>query len=256
MAKTYYLSDLSKIQSLAVEMGLRVWRVENIRKEELIKINPTVKAPEALEKIFHYLNSEFVEDGKYILIGKTGQKSVPTTELIIVKGDAPESTGASFNTTLAYKDYNAVIQENAKLKAENYYFEEQIKVLHEQIAELREELNEEEDEDGVTPAKSSIYEDLTKEYAPQLFNLITQYFGPKSQPVITTFADAPPSSAAQKIIRFTPEYANFWRNCRDQNAVNSEFQYLTTNRPDKVQEFTQLFSHGDQATNTTTNNGL
>jgi len=249
MAKLYYLSDLAKIQSIALEMGLRYWRVENMQKDELIKINPTIKAPEALEKIFKYLSSELVPDGKYFLIGKTGQKSIPTTELTLVKGDGETTAGNNYNTTLAYKDYNAVIQDNAKLKAENYYFAEQIKVLHEQIAELREELEQTEDEEEET-GKPSMYEEMAKEYAPQLFQLVTQYFGPKSQPTITSFADAPPSSAPQpqKIIRFTPEYNQFWQRCTDQNAVNNEFQYLQANRPDKVESFTQLFQGNGQTT--------
>lgn len=249
MARVYYLSDLSKIQSIALEMGLRYWRVENIQKDELIKINPTIKANEALDKIFKYLSSELVPDGKYFLIGKTGQKSIPTTELTLIKGDGEITGGSSYNTTLAYKDYNAVIQENAKLKAENYYFSEQIKVLHEQINELREEIDNDDDDDDET-GKASVYEEMAKEYAPQLFQLVTQYFGPKSQPTITSFADAPAPSPppSQKIIRFTPEYNQYWQRCTDQNAVNNEFQYLQANRPDKVESFTQLFQGNGQTT--------
>lgn len=242
MAKIYTLSDLAKIQSLAVEMGLKVWRVENVQKDELIKISPLLKAPEQLERIFKYLESELVPDGKYILIGKTGQKSIPTTNLTVVKGDEDKAGTNHYSTTLAYKDYNAVIQDNAKLKADNYYMAEQIKVLHEQIAELRQELDEQDDEDE-EKSKNSVYEDLAKEYAPQILNLVTQYFGPKSQPTITSFADAPPPSApVQKIIRFTPEYNAYWQKCTDQNAVNQEYQYIATNRPDKLEAFTKLFN--------------
>jgi len=251
MAKIYYLSDLAKIQSVAVEMGLRYWRVENMQKDELIKINPTIKAPEALEKIFKYLSSELVPDGKYFLIGKTGQKSIPTTELTLVKGDGEQSGGNGYNTTLAYKDYNAVIQENAKLKAENYYFSEQIKVLHDQIAELREEIDEEDEENEET-GKESIYQDLAKEYAPQFFQLVTQYFQPKSNATITSFADLSPQPLpppSQKIIRFTPEYNQYWQQCKDQNAVNNEYQYLQANRPDKLIDFTNLFNGNGETTN-------
>lgn len=243
MAKLYYLSDLSKIQSVAMEMGLRYWRVENIQKDELIKINPTIKASEALEKIFKYLASELVSDGKYFLIGKTGQKSIPTTMLTLIKGEGEPSANNAYNTTLAYKDYNDVIQDNAKLKAENYYFSEQIKVLHEQIAELREELENTEDEEEET-GKASLYQEMAKEYAPQLLQLVTNYFGPKSNPIVTSFSDAPPPSAPppQKIIRFSPEYEKFWRQCTDQNAVNLEFQHLQVNKPERLEYFTNLFN--------------
>lgn len=241
--KIYYLSDLAKIISVANEMGLKAWKLENYTGAELQKYSPTVRAPEALEKIFKYLSSELIPDGKYKLVGKTGFKATHRTEITIQKGaDNLQPVSNGLNTSMAYADYNSVIQENAKLKADNYYYTEQIKVLHEQISELRAELDEESDLE-ISEAKSSIYETMAKEYAPQIINLVSQYFAPKSQPVMASFADAPPPSppAPQKIIRFSPEYNEHWRMCTDQTAVNNEYNYLQANRPDKLQEFTNLF---------------
>jgi hypothetical protein len=240
--KVYYLTDLKKIQGIAAEMGLKAWKLENLTGAELHKCSPLIKPAEALERIFKYLSSEVIPDGKYLLIGKTGFKSIHRTEIYIQKGnDLPATTAGNFGGGLAYADYSEVMKDNAKLKAENYYYSEQIKVLHEQIAELREELDQDQDQDEET-AKNSVYIEMAKEYAPQILNIFSTYLAPKPVSMPASFADAPPAPApAQKIIRFTPEYNNFWQTCKDQEAVNREYQYLETNRPDKLPEFTKLF---------------
>lgn len=239
--KIYYLSDLSKIISVANEMGLKAWKLENYTGAELQKYSPTIKAPEALEKIFKYLSSELIPDGKYKLVGKTGFKATHRTEITVQKGADNLQPVNNISSSMAYADYNSVIQENAKLKADNYYYTEQIKVLHEQISELRAELDEESELEE-SEEKNSLYETMAKEYAPQVINILSQYFAPKSQPVMASFADAAPApEPTKRIIRFSPEYLEHWKRCTDQNAVNNEYNYLLANRPDKVQEFINLF---------------
>jgi hypothetical protein len=240
--KIYYLSDLERIKTIAAEMGLKAWKLENLSGAELQKPNPAIKTPEALERIFNYLKSEVIPDGKYLLIGKTGHKSIHRTEIYIQKGAEAPPVNNSLSLGLAYADYSEVMKQNAKLQAENYYFSEQIKVLNEQIAELRAIIDQDDDDDD-QDEKTDIYKDLAKEYAPQLINIFTQYLSPQSKSAqVVNFADPAPSAPPQKITRFTDEYFNFWRNCTDQEAVNREYSYLQNNRPDKLEAFTSIFT--------------
>ena len=241
--KIYYLSDLEKLQGIAKEMGLKAWKLENLSGAELQKPNPAIRPNEALEKIFSYIKSEVIPDGKYKLIGKTGHRSIHRTEIFIQKGqDIGNGGGSSFAGAMAISDYSEVIKENAKLKADNYFLTIQVNGLNETIADLKAELEMDDDDDDESTG-NNVYIDMAKEYAPQLINIVTQYLTPKPPPVPVSFADPAPAPAAQKVIRFTEAYNNFWRACKDQEAVTREFNYLQTNRPDKLQDFTNLFNN-------------
>ena len=242
--KIYYLADLEKLKKIAAEMGLKAWKLENLSGAELQKPNPAIKPGEALERIFNYLKSEVIPDGKYLLIGKTGHRSIHRTEIYIQKGN--DSTAASSGSgAIAYTDYSDLIKENAKLKAENYFFSEQVKVLHDQIAELREALEDEDEDEDEKAGKTSIYEDMAKEYAPQLINIFTQFLSPKSSAPVVSFADPSTPPPGQKIVRFTEPYYNYWRNCTDQEAINREYNYLQANKPDKLEAFTAIFTSNE-----------
>jgi len=246
--KVYYLSDLERLKVIAAEMGLKAWKLENLTGAELQKPAPSVKPNEALDRIFSYLNSEVIPDGKYKLVGKTGTKSQHRTEILIQKGN-DTSAGGNFSAALVPGDYSAIIKENAVLKADNYFLTEQVKVLQDIIAELKADLEEDQEEDQ---DQSDSYKDLLKEYAPQAFTLLQSLFikaplnpGLNMAPSFADQGPAAPPAAPQKIVRFTEAYNNFWRACKDQEAVNNEYNYLQNNRPDKLEAFTKLFT-GDE----------
>lgn len=241
MDKVYYLADCQKIIGIATEMGLKQWKLETLSGDEMQRYAITVKYPEALQKMFKYLGSEIIPDGKYKLIGKVGLKSPHRTELIIQKGNSSET--AKGLTLYGNGEFSEVLKENAVLKSENYFLQEQVKVLQEQILVMQEE---QEDDDDETETEKAIapYGELIKEYAPQVMNFFTNYFAPKAAAApIASFADAP-AAPSQPIIRFSPEYISYWQNCKDQNAVNKEYEYLAANKPDKVELFTNIFANG------------
>lgn len=239
--KIYYLSDLAKLKAIAKEMNLKVFRLENMSGSELQKYAVGIKPDEQLDRIFAYLQSELIPDNKYLLVCKTGAKAAHRTEILIQKGNEPAAPAAPASGIYANNDFTAIIKENAVLKADNYYLQERLKVLEEHIAELKLELEEEEEE--AAEKEPNIYEKLAAEYAPQIFNIISNKFIPAMPAAnIPNFADAAPAPA-KPIIRFSAEYFNYWRNCNNQDLVNKEYEYLATNKPDKVQEFLNIWNN-------------
>lgn len=227
MAKTYTNQDLAAIETIASQFKLKYWRLENVFGSEIKKCS--VLSKNQLAEVFNYLNSDFVDDGQYILVGKAGNQSKAETKLRITKGapGAPATPNTSI-VNYSYPDnYEALVKENAELRADKYYLEQVIIQKDLKIDELLEELNEEPEQ-----GKLNI-NDLVKEYTPQAFTLLQSIFVKPSP--MPAFADPAPEP---KLTRCTPEYYQYLRaNSANTALLEQEYNYIQTNNPDKLNEW-------------------
>lgn len=237
MAKKYTSNDFGAVSEIATALKLKYWRLESPYGAILKKCNAMNNANQ-LQEVFNYLNSDFVEDGEYYIIGKTGHQSKAETKLRIEKGNRDPKAGPANTSIINYQypeNYERLVKENAELRADKYYLEELIRQKDEKIKDLIEELNEE-------PVNSFNWQDVVKEYTPAAFELINKILI-KPSPV-PSFADPVPVASVPKLTRFSPEYYQFLReNISNSALISQELEYIQTNKPDKVNEWqTVIFS--------------
>jgi hypothetical protein len=236
MAKKYTNQDLAAVETIASQFKLKYWRLENVFGQELKKCS--VLSKNQLAEVFNYINSDFVDDGEYILVGKAGNQSKAETKLRLTKGTPPAAGAPAAGTSIVNysypENYEALVKENAELRADKYYLEQLIIQKDLKIEELLEELNEQPEQ-----GKLNI-NDLVKEYTPQAFNLLQSIFvKPAPMPA---FADPAPA-AVPKLTRCTPEYYAYLKaNAGNTALLEQELNYIQTNNPGKLDEWqTNIF---------------
>jgi hypothetical protein len=230
MAKKFSSKDFDEVAKIAAELKLKYWRIEN-SYGQLLKKCSVANTTKQLEEIWQYINSDFLEEGEYYIVGKTGQQSKGETKLRIEKGNRENKTSSAGTSIVNYNlpaNYEQVVKENAELRANAYYLEELIKQKDEKIRELIEELEEE-------PENKFNWQDLVKEYTPQAFEVLNRLII-KPAP-LPNFADSAPPPAP-KLVRFTPEYFAFLKaNTSNTNLITQELNYVQTNNPSKFDEW-------------------
>jgi len=230
MAKKYTANDLEAVQNIASQFKLKYWKLCNVFGQELKVCS--VLSKDQLADVFNYLNSDFVDEGEYMLVGKAGNQSKAETKLRITKGSGEGKTITSPGIVTNYnypENYEKLVKENAELRADKYYLEELVKQKDDKISELLEELLEE-------PENKINWHETVKEYGPQAFTLL-QSILVKPGPM-PSFAD--PAPTRHQMVRFTPDYYQFLKaNQANTALLKQELDYVQAHKPERYNEWEQ-----------------